>query len=68
MSPDYIKAQLILLISIVAAIAFVGCIYELSYGAPDFGFAVTWAILLISLPLGVYTFVRAVTLARKSMQ
>jgi len=67
MSPDYIKAQLILLISIVAAIAFVGCIYELSYGAPDFGFAITWTILLISLPLGVYTFVKAVTLARKSM-
>ncbi len=67
MSPDYIKAQLILLISIFAAIAFVGCIYELSYGAPDFGFAVTWAILLTSLPLGVYTFVKAVTLARKSI-
>jgi hypothetical protein len=57
-----------LLISIVAAIAFVGCIYELSYGAPDFGFAPTWAILLISLPVGVYSFVKAVTLARKSMQ
>lgn len=68
MSPDYIKAQLILLISIVAAIAFVGCIYELSYGAPDFGFVVTWAILLISLPVGVYTFVKAVSLARKSIQ
>ena len=67
MSPDYIKAQLILLISIVAAIAFVGCIYELSYGAPDFGFAITWAILLVSLPLGIYSFVKAVTLARKSM-
>ncbi len=67
MSPDYIKAQLILLISIIAAIAFVGCIYELSYGAPDFGFATTWAILLISLPLGVYTFVKAVSLARKSI-
>ncbi len=67
MSPDYIKAQLILLISIVAAIAFVGCIYELSYGAPDFGFAITWAILLTSLPLGVYTFFKAVTLARKSI-
>ncbi len=67
MSPDYIKAQLILLISIVAAIAFVGCIYELSYGAPDFGFPITWAILLLSLPLGVYTFVKAVSLARKSM-
>jgi hypothetical protein len=68
MSPDYIKAQLILLISIVAAIVFVGCIYELSYGAPDFGFATTWAILLISLPVGVYSFVKAVSLARKSMQ
>ncbi len=67
MSPDYIKAQLILLISIIAAIAFVGCIYELSYGAPDFGFSITWAILLLSLPLGVYTFVKAVSLARKSM-
>jgi hypothetical protein len=67
MSPDYIKAQLILLISIVAAISFVGCIYELSYGAPDFGVGVTWAILLISLPLGVYTFVKAVSLARKSI-
>ena len=68
MSPDYIKAQLILLISIVAAIAFVGCIYEISYGAPDFGFAATWAILLISLPVGVYSFVKAVSLARNSMR
>ncbi len=68
MSPDYIKAQLILLISIVSAIAFVGCIYELSYGAPDFGFAITWAIFLVSLPLGIYSFVKAVTLARKSME
>ncbi|MCY7333701.1 MAG: hypothetical protein LH649_13835 [Pseudanabaena sp. CAN_BIN31] len=67
MSPDYIKAQLILLISILAAIAFVGCIYEISYGAPDFGFALTWTILLISLPVGVYSFVKAVSLARKSM-
>ena len=67
MSPDYIKAQLILLIAIVAAIAFVGCIYEISYGAPDFGFAITWIILLISLPVGVYSFVKAVTLARKSI-
>lgn len=68
MSPDYIKAQLILLISIVAAIAFVGCIYEISYGAPDLGFAATWSILLISLPVCVYSFVKAVSLARKSMQ
>jgi hypothetical protein len=29
---------------------------------------VTWAILLISLPVGVYSFVKAVSLARKSMQ
>ncbi|MBD2186766.1 hypothetical protein [Pseudanabaena mucicola] len=68
MSPDYIKAQLILLISIVAGIAFVGCIYELSYGAPDFGFAATWAILIASVPVGVYSFVKAVSLARKSME
>ena len=68
MSPDYINAQLILLISIVAGFAFVGSIYDISYGAPDLGFAATWAILLLSVPVGVYSFVKAVSLARKSMQ
>ncbi len=51
----------------VAAIAFVGCIFELASGNPDLGKTATWAILLGSVPLGVYCFITAVKLARASL-
>ncbi len=62
-----IRAQLLLGIAMVAAIAFVGCIFELASGEPDWGERATWAILLVSAPLGIYCFVTAVKLARASL-
>ncbi|AFY69829.1 hypothetical protein Pse7367_1540 [Thalassoporum mexicanum PCC 7367] len=64
----YAKAQLLLVGSIIAGIAFVGCIFELSSGAPDWGATATWAILALSLPIGVFCFLNAVKLARASME
>lgn len=64
----YAQAQLLLGVSIVAAIAFVGCIFELSSGMPKWGAAATWGILAVSLPLSVGSFLVAVRLARASMQ
>lgn len=68
MNSTYLKAQLFLVIAIVAAIAFVGCIYELSSGAPDWGVQLTWGILVGSLPLCIGCFVVAVRLAKASME
>jgi hypothetical protein len=64
----YAKSQLLLGISVIAAIAFVGCIYELSSGTPELGSTVTWAILGVSLPACVFFFLTAVKLARASMK
>jgi len=61
------KAQILLLVSIIATIAFVGCIFELSSGQPDWGIANTWAILGVSLPLSVVSFIVAVKIARESL-
>jgi len=63
----YIRAQLLLGVAIIAAIAFVGCIFELSSGHPSWGETATWAILVGSVPLGVYCFITAVKLARASL-
>ncbi len=68
MNSTYIKAQLLLGAAIVAAIAFVGCIYELSSGEPDWGTNITWGILGVSLPTCIGCFVLAVQLARASME
>ncbi|MCS6959624.1 MAG: hypothetical protein RMK91_06185 [Pseudanabaenaceae cyanobacterium SKYGB_i_bin29] len=68
MNSTYIKAQLFLVVAIVAAIAFVGCIYELSSGAPDWGAQITWSILVGSLPVSIGCFVVAVKLAKASME
>ncbi len=68
MNSTYIKAQLLLGAAIVAAIAFVGCIYELSSGEPDWGAGITWGILALSLPICVACFVGAVQLAKASME
>ena len=68
MNSTYVKAQLLLGAAIVCAIAFVGCIYELSSGEPDWGVGVTWTILGISLPACIALFTLAVQLARASME
>ncbi len=68
MNSTYIKAQLLLGAAIVAAIAFVGCIYELSSGEPDWGTTITWGILAVSLPICIGCFVLAVQLAKASME
>ncbi|AFY72345.1 hypothetical protein Syn7502_00177 [Synechococcus sp. PCC 7502] len=64
----YVKAQLFLGISIIAAIAFVGCIFELASGEPQWGTTLTLTILVGSLPLTVLTFLHAVKLAKASMK
>lgn len=51
----------------LAAISFVGCIFELASGEPDLGTTTTWAILLVSAPVGVVAFIKAVQLARANL-
>jgi len=63
----YLRAQLLLGVAIIAAIAFVGCIFELSSGNPNWGQTATWSILLGSVPVGVFCFITAVKLARASL-
>lgn len=63
----YIRAQLLLGVAIVAGISFVGCIFELASGNPDWGEGITWGILLVSVPVGIGAFVKAVQLARASL-
>jgi hypothetical protein len=63
----YLKSQLLLASSFVLAIAFVGCIFELTSGNPQWGETLTWGILLVSLPLTVVLFVKAVKMARTAL-
>ncbi|MEE3716880.1 hypothetical protein V2H45_09000 [Tumidithrix elongata RA019] len=63
----YVKSQLLLGVSIITAIAFVGCIFELSSGEPQWGSLATWSILVASLPITVFCFLTAVKLAKASM-
>ncbi|MCS6812273.1 MAG: hypothetical protein NZ772_01675 [Cyanobacteria bacterium] len=50
--------------SCVAAIAAVGCIFELSSGKPDLGSLPTWMIFAASVPLTIFLFIAAVRDAR----
>lgn len=61
-----VKSYLYLLGACVAAIASVGCIFELSSGDAQLGIIPTTVILLFSAPLGLAAFVTAVRLARAS--
>ncbi len=63
----YMKSQLLLVSSAVSAIAFVGCIFELSSGAPKWGELPTWGILLVSFPVTVILFFNAVKMARTAL-
>jgi hypothetical protein len=67
MQSMYVKAQLFLGVSVIAAIAFVGCIFELTSGEPKWGSTLTLLILGGSLPLAIATFLQAVKLAKSSM-
>jgi hypothetical protein len=49
-----------LLLSCISAVAAVGCVFELSSGAPDYGNSVTTAILAVSVPLCIGLFYVAV--------
>ncbi|MBF2026179.1 MAG: hypothetical protein IGS48_05340 [Oscillatoriales cyanobacterium C42_A2020_001] len=58
------KSGALLAGSCVAAIAAVGCVFELSSGEPDLGGVMTGIILAISIPLGILCFIAAVRDAR----
>jgi len=55
-------------LSMLLAISFVACVFELASGEPDWGPTATWATLVGSLALTVLTFVRAVQMARASLK
>lgn len=54
------KSGLLLGLTCVAAIAAVGCIFELSSGVPELGVATTAIILAVSVPLTLVCFWAAV--------
>ncbi|OUC14364.1 MAG: hypothetical protein B0A82_12445 [Alkalinema sp. CACIAM 70d] len=58
------KSGLFLAISCIAAIAAVGCVFELSSGMPQWGQTPTTAILIGSIPITVIAFLAAVKDAR----
>lgn len=61
------KSGILLLVSCVAFIAVVGCLFELSSGEPALGKGVTMIILALSVPLGVFTFIAAARVAKASL-
>jgi hypothetical protein len=62
------KSGLFLGVSCVAAIAAVGCVFELTSGNPEYGSLVTGIILAISAPLTIVSFMVAVSDARANNQ
>jgi hypothetical protein len=62
------KSGILLLLSCVAAIAAVGCVFELSSGQPELGSTTTTAILLASTPLTAIFFWIAVQDTRANMK
>ncbi|CAO5023390.1 hypothetical protein MiAbW_01927 [Microcystis aeruginosa NIES-4325] len=54
------KSGVLLLLSCIAAIAGVGCVFEISSGEPDLGNATTGLILAASIPLTALFFWAAV--------
>jgi hypothetical protein len=61
------KSSLFLGISCIAAIAAVGCVFEISSGSPDWGSAVTMGVLVASIPLSVWAFLVAVKDAKSNL-
>jgi hypothetical protein len=54
------KSGVLLLLSCIAAIAGVGCVFEISSGEPDLGKTITSLILAASIPLTALCFWAAV--------
>ncbi|MDB9428750.1 hypothetical protein PN482_07450 [Microcystis aeruginosa CS-555/01A07] len=54
------KSGVLLLLSCIAAIAGVGCVFEISSGEPDLGNTTTGLILAASVPLTALFFLAAV--------
>ncbi|NJN75067.1 MAG: hypothetical protein HC796_00870 [Synechococcaceae cyanobacterium RL_1_2] len=61
------KSGIFLLGACIAAIAGVGCVFELTSGNPDLGNGTTQAILAASIPATILFFVAAVKDARANM-
>jgi hypothetical protein len=61
------KSGILLLVSCIAFISVVGCVFELSSGEPALGQWVTAIILALSVPLGVFTFIVAARVAKANM-
>lgn len=61
------KSSVFLGISCVAAIAAVGCVFELTSGSPDWGSALTTGVLVASLPLSAWAFFEAVKDAKNNL-
>lgn len=61
------KSGLLLGLSCVAAIAGVGCVFELSSGHPEWGSTATWGILVGSVPISIGAFFIAVKDARGNL-
>ncbi len=61
------KSSVFLGLSCVAAIAAVGCVFELTSGTPDWGSTATTGILVASLPLSVWAFLEAVKDAKNNL-
>ncbi|MBW4439834.1 MAG: hypothetical protein KME10_01095 [Plectolyngbya sp. WJT66-NPBG17] len=62
------KSSLFLGGSCVAAIAAVGCVFELTSGNPEYGTLATGIILALSAPLTIICFIAAVADARANNQ
>lgn len=62
------KSGALLGVACLTAIAAVGSMFELSSGDPDWGANPTIAVLALSIPTGIWSFVAAVKDARANMQ
>jgi hypothetical protein len=62
-----LKSSVLLLATCISAIGAVGCVFELAYGTPKFGFAANWVLLTLSLPLTAGLFLAAVKEARANL-
>jgi hypothetical protein len=61
------KSSVFLGISCVAAIAGVGCVFEITSGSPDWGSTATTLILVASIPLSIWAFLTAVKDAKSNL-
>ncbi|MEO1131932.1 MAG: hypothetical protein AAFX40_04410 [Cyanobacteria bacterium J06639_1] len=61
-----VKSNLLLGASCIAAIAAVGCVFELAYGQPQYGTTATIAILVASAPATIGFFFAAVKEAKEA--